>query len=471
MAQAKSGVLMVKSAAEIQSIVYDRQHASRAKTARAPSAAWAWVALLFTALVIYGSFLPFEPRAATWDQARRVVFDAPWLSLSEISRVDFIANGFLYAISAFIWCVALVDWRRPIGAIFWLSLILAGHWFIAVAVESAQLFFNRTVSRNDMVSEAVGSAIGVFAGLAFSNIVRSLPGKLASPVPSTLRLVAILTIIAYALNAMYPFDIALSLRELRTALSLDGKVRILGQMSSGRDLVMTGLKLVFGFAVGLLWFAAGNRSGRFRFGQLLTLLFFMFSILWGVQLLSLSESIVLFDPILVAIGCAMAFIFSLPLHDRLTQPAPAWLRPAIIIAMPIYFLSLLLLRGYKPQALPPSADVHAALERSSFLPFYFQYMMVSEEVAAASMVRVMAAFAPAGLALALWIYGRASRLRHISGIAFLVGALGAISVEILMLVLAAGRPDFTNGLFGGAGAAIAAAIAAWYVRCLQPQRQ
>ena len=73
--------------------------------------------LLYLAFVVYGSLVPFEYRALTWDQAVANFQHIEYLELGVVGRADWIANIVLYVPLAFRGCLVLLG-RRRVG---WLA--------------------------------------------------------------------------------------------------------------------------------------------------------------------------------------------------------------------------------------------------------------------------------------------------------------------------------------------------------------
>src|SRR5215831_15837809 len=85
--------------------------------------------------IIYGSLIPFQYRAATWQQAFEAFAHLKWLDLGVGDRADWVANLVLYAPFGFFACGALGRRSLAVGvvlaALFGLSL--------AIGVEFAQI--------------------------------------------------------------------------------------------------------------------------------------------------------------------------------------------------------------------------------------------------------------------------------------------------------------------------------------------
>jgi len=122
----------------------------------------AWLALGYTAFVIYGSLVPLHftrrPLRDAWEFFQRV----PYLELDIGSRADWVANILLFVPLAFFWLGALWPNRGRFARMLVSTWVLLCAFALSVAIEFTQIFFPpRTVSQNDIVAETVGAVIGI----------------------------------------------------------------------------------------------------------------------------------------------------------------------------------------------------------------------------------------------------------------------------------------------------------------------
>ena len=89
--------------------------------------------LLYLAFVVYGSLVPFDYRALTWDQAVAGFQRIEYLELGVVSRADWISNIVLYVPLAFLGCLAVLGMRR-VGWLAPLGVVLVGAFCLATAV-------------------------------------------------------------------------------------------------------------------------------------------------------------------------------------------------------------------------------------------------------------------------------------------------------------------------------------------------
>ena len=135
-------------------------------------------ALIYTAFVIYGSLMPLEFRALSWDEAVARFAAIPWLELGVGSRADWVANLILYIPLGYLLTGAMAG-RSKVPAVWGVSVLLSGLAIagIALLIEFSQQFFPpRTVSLNDLYAEFVGGVLGVLlwalAGRPLSDVWR-----------------------------------------------------------------------------------------------------------------------------------------------------------------------------------------------------------------------------------------------------------------------------------------------------------
>ncbi|OUS06342.1 hypothetical protein A9Q90_05900, partial [Gammaproteobacteria bacterium 54_18_T64] len=122
-----------------------------------------WPFLGYLCFVVYGSLIPFEYRAHSFDEAVAKFADIPYLALGIASRADWIANIVLYVPLSFLACL----WLGGVGRIkatqyLILPVVLSLVLVTAAGVEFAQIFFApRTVSINDLIAETLGGLGGI----------------------------------------------------------------------------------------------------------------------------------------------------------------------------------------------------------------------------------------------------------------------------------------------------------------------
>jgi glycopeptide antibiotics resistance protein len=122
-----------------------------------------WLAaLLYTAFVIYGSLVPLEFRALSWDEAVTQFGQIRFLKLGIGSRADWVANLLLFIPLTFLWMGALTAGGGRLRTALVTFALIPAAAALSVGIEFTQLFFpQRTVSQNDIFAETLGGIIGV----------------------------------------------------------------------------------------------------------------------------------------------------------------------------------------------------------------------------------------------------------------------------------------------------------------------
>lgn len=120
-----------------------------------------WVALGYTAFVIYGSLVPLDfhrhPLREAWESFQRIRY----LELGIGSRADWVANILLFVPLAFFWLGVFWPNRGQIARALTSGFVLFCCIGLSVAIEFTQIFFPpRTVSLNDIIAETIGTLIG-----------------------------------------------------------------------------------------------------------------------------------------------------------------------------------------------------------------------------------------------------------------------------------------------------------------------
>lgn len=127
-----------------------------------PRAPLVWLALAYTAFVIYGSLVPLDFRPRPWPEAIETFRNIRYLQLRIGSRADWVANILLFIPLSFVWMGVWWSRRRLWWNLLATPLVLASAMTLSLAIEFTQLFFPpRTVSINDLIAESIGAVIGV----------------------------------------------------------------------------------------------------------------------------------------------------------------------------------------------------------------------------------------------------------------------------------------------------------------------
>lgn len=416
--------------------------------------------LCWMLFVVYGSLVPLGFQAIPLTEALARFARMPLLDVGLWGRADWIANGVLYLPVGFLTAALLggdSTGRRLTNS----ALALVFGWLLAVFVEFLQLYFpQRTVSLNDLLAEALGSALGVllaWRGATWLSIVQKVWRGHWREVAAALVPGAVLVVL---LISWFPFDVLLSGSELT------------------------------GKADGVLWgwvvapiFAQGSWSQRVA--QLVAefLVVTPLGAMWarsmlvrqpgGTGAVSLNAAFWLGACLGLTIELGQWFVASgvsqgLSVLTRcLGWMAGAWLwnRRGVwglaqwqaglhrgvwpLAALHAFVLVLLSGWGEGPWRGVAQALARVVEGEVHFVPFYYHYF-TSEAGAMQSLPRVALMYAPVGV----WCWALSYRPQR----AVWIGALAAIVVEAGKLFPLATRPDPTNVWIAAAAAGLAALV-------------
>ena len=350
------------------------------------------------------------------------------------------------------WRLLASGTRSRGGNVLAIIVVATACLALAVAVEFAQLFFPpRTVSQNDLIAEAIGTALGIAAWLFAGPRLLSLAHRLSWGGAHTWQALAALYAIAYVAYALFPFDFLLSTAELRAKLTESGRAAWLLADSCG-GVVGCSVKLSAEIALAApLGALAGLAFARLGVGAAFAIGIALGLAIETTQILLASGVSQGFS--VLARGLGMAWGLALQHRFRLewvTRHADL-LRRALVLALPVYLLLLAVLNGFAGK-LEPLWVARQKLAETRFLPFYYHYF-TTETAALASLLSNAGAYAMVGVGLWLWNPARPAGGR--SGVL----ALGiAFGIECLKLFLPGKRPDPTNLLIAFVAAALVNAM-------------
>ena len=424
--------------------------------------------LPYLVLIVYGSFIPFEWREHSLDEAIRIFADIPWLDLSIVSRADWVANLVLYAPLGFFGCAAIASASRSLLSRLLLSMIvLAVCLGVAISVEFTQIFFApRTVSLNDLVAETIGSTVGIVLWISWHERLERLSQDFRAGGRRSLVAATSIYAALYLALAMFPYDFVISLSELSEKVA-SGQHGLL--LASWDDNPVRILVRLFGeaFAIAPLGFLMGLLAGRI--GKMRV---FVFGLLLGIaleaaQFLLYSGVTQGASVLMRGIGLATgALVGEWLLHQGLL-PLARWTRRLTLPLVPFYIAALLAVSGWLNYDLVAGPTVVLdKLAEQSWLPFYYHYY-TTEPVAMASLLANFAMYAPLGLIA--WARHTSIPLESRMGAwqparwAVLLAAL----IESSKLLLDGARPDPTNLLIAAGGAVTSYLVAIWIGRLAQ----
>ena len=233
---------------------------------RPPTTQLALVALIYAAFVVYGSLVPLEFRYRSLQSAWSAFQHIPYLKLGVASRADWIANILLYLPLAFLAMASLAAGARTAGQTALATVVVvAACLALAFGVEFAQLFFPpRTVSRNDLIAESIGTALGVTLWLFAGPQLLALAQRLSWGGAHTWQALAALYALAYVAYGLFPFDFLISSAELQAKFNESGRTAWLLADSCGGVLgcsVKLGAEIALAAPLGALAGLAMPRLG------------------------------------------------------------------------------------------------------------------------------------------------------------------------------------------------------------------
>lgn len=412
--------------------------------------------LAYISLVVYGSLVPLNFHPLPLERAWAAFSKLPMYQLGVDQRADWVANGVLFVPIGFLTVTLFAANKSLIGRLPSLLVSTLFCLVLALALEFTQLFFPpRTVSRNDVIAEVIGSGVGILFALYWSEwfrrVVAALAGKMGQLSSRLLQAYAI----GYLAFSLFPFDLVVSMTELAAKVDSDTWGWFLAGQSANRGPVILLAKLLAEvLAVVPIGLLIGSRNeGR---GQDCTRHALTYGILLGVlievaQLFIFSGVTQSISVLTRTLGmyCGARLwrergrLSGLPLH-------PAKRRWSVPVTL-LYLLALVAVNGWFDRSWHGLLRAGGSLTETRFLPFYYHYY-TTEQAALISLAAVALMYAPVGVLA--WLRHRSPTL------AFWVAAVTATTIESSKLFLQGLHPDPTNVLIG--------AIAAWSVtRLLQ----
>lgn len=402
--------------------------------------------LLWAVFVVYGSLVPFDFTPVPWDEAWRRLTTAPMLNLGIESRADWVANGVLYLPVGFLTTGMLMQPDRR-GLAQYLTAGLLGFSsgaFLAVGVEFAQTAFPpRTVSRNDMAAEIIGTAIGALIALAGARKFQALVAGLGQGGTSLTRQLGIFYALLFPAIVLFPFDLLLDADEWRRKLAgaqvglwLAGSSVKMGVITLFAKLLIETLAVA---PLGALWAAWRRRisPGQYSSAAQQWLVGAMLGLLVEFAQLAFASGQSQGASVLTR---AAGFALGGWVYQRGRLISLESVRSGVRqITLPIGFVLLpllLLVNGaWRGPWLAPEQAIRRLLSDIKFLPFYYHYY-TTEAQAVVSLVAVSLSYAPLGILGWAW-------LARPSAMAMLATILSA-GMELSKLFSQNTHPDPTN---------------------------
>lgn len=431
------------------------------------------LAIGFTILAIYGSFVPFKYRPLDWNVAVERFRNIPYLDLGIKSRADWVSNILLFIPISFFWVgAALVDRRRPlVWGLFVVPVVVVSSTALCIGIEFTQLWFPpRTVSQNDIQAETIGSVIGavlwMFTGQMAVNWARSF--TVASRPRQRIDWYLQLYLLGLIIYSILPLDITIHPQEIFQKSKM-GRLELipfarqpLTSFKTWWDVITNMLIFV---PVGA-WGATVWRRQTERARPLIVAIAFGMSAAVGIELAQIfiftrhaSSTDVISGTAGVIVGAWMLRLWRGAQSSRSPSGAGASQRSVafrlgVSVAILVYSAALCAFFWWPMELLRNGKEVKERLKHFWVIPFSSLYKG-SEFNAATEILRKTMLFAVLG---ALWIalihsFGlrRAARYAAISGA--LLYCLGlATGIEVVQAALPPRVSDITDVILYSSGA-------------------
>lgn len=430
----------------------------RTVPAGATARLWPWW-LGWVVFVVYGSLVPLDYRPVPLDLAWQRLVQAPLLDVGVQGRADWIANGVLYFPVGFL---AAGMWagegrRSAARRIAATAAAVAFGVALAVAVEFAQTAFPpRTVSRNDLLAESLGTLLGALAAQVGAGGLRQVLAGFAPGGGVLAWRLGLAYAVVFPAIAMFPFDFLLDAAEWRDKLAGSG----VGLWLADSALEMGGVRLTAKLAVetlavaplGALW-AYWRTARRSRPASVTMALLLGASLGLSIEIgqLTIASGQSQGASVLTrALGFAVGALAWRRRSDVHPEALRAWIRRRSWPLLTANLVALVVLSGtWRGPWLDADSAWHRLAVEVRFVPFYYHYY-TTEMQAVVSLIAVGLSYAPLGLLG--WAWGAAR-----SGVTT-VAALLALLVESAKIFSTFTHPDPTNLVIAGAAAWIAQAL-------------
>lgn len=419
-------------------------------------------ACVWAAFILYGSLLPFTLRDTPasikwlWGGGQTAPF-------AYLGGLDWATNVVIGVLLAFLIMGTLA--RRGAGPVTTTLLFCLS---ISVAVEFTQIFFSgRVPSLGDVAAQVIGASIGIVLWRACGDPLSRLMADIASGGVGALRAAFLMLTVGYVGFALFPFDVILSIQGVIAHFKDPGTVSLWSRDADMglRNVLVSFLKFAVLMPLGA--FVASNPHRSARDGLFLAVAagLFVSVCLFLVRILLLSSGAdTLFSLLARAVGVPAGFLVWRWVQ-RTSFDGLLWLlRPAALVALPVYALLLFGVRGVFSGSRPGAEKIGLILDQLVWLPFHYE-IAASSIRAVASVGAALAQYVPLGLLMALLLGKRRS-----PGIVVFAGLVLSGALQGAGLLLAGLRPDPTNLVLAIVGALFGAALVPWFSQSLRAHR-
>lgn len=363
----------------------------------------------YLALIIYGSLLPFELLDVDTSRALRIFLGMPYLDLGLEKRQDLIANGILFFPLALMLSAATTVGSRTsmrlLGAVMGFLIAVA----VAAGIEFMQIFFaGRSVSRNDLLSESVGSFAGCLTwGLWGGCLQRAwLSLNRHRTLPPGTALTGYLAV--YFAASVMPMDFLVSFDEWKWKFEVSPPVPLL-DFAACSSVLHCAFKLPVAFVMTLplgMLLGVLKRTHPYR-SALIQAMTYGLIIGLAVEVAQIATvsgraegGSVLARMLAIVMG--VVFVRS-PLFSNWSTHLRTHARTIVALTVPVYAVLLTIANRWTTHS---PASLHAVwqkLETTRLVPFFYHYYS-PESAAFVSLLSALAMYAPIGVLIWLWQY-------------------------------------------------------------------
>jgi hypothetical protein len=334
---------------------------------------------------------------------------------------------------------------RLLGTAFALLVSLV----FVLAVKYAQLFFPpRTVSLNYIIAQSIGATLGVGLFHPLHAAMRRLAAT--TDETSRLRLVLDAAILGFVAFALFPFDVALSARDIaRRFITLPSALLSLPNTGRpfGLQIVLLVATAIAAVPLGMRLCLPADRTQPPSLARIATTGATLLAILFGATLFILSAkvSVATFGLRLFGVVGGAMLLRWLAVHDP--RRVRYRVGRALPVLLPLYLLLLVYANGLLTRAWVTPDQALAGLDPRGLLPLWHDYI-VSKSHALQSDVVHVAMYAPIGAMI--WL--RRGGTRRTALVAGAMAGLLSLAIELGRGMKPGLQPDFNEVLIGAIAA-------------------